>query len=444
MGIEMNASGGSVWLDIGIFACLMAAAAYFSSAETALTGVSRARMMALENNGDRRAALVNKLRERKDTLIGALLFGNTFINIVASSFATSVLIRLFGDKGVAIAAVGVTFFVLVFAEVMPKTYALMHSDKLALAMAKSVSIVMAIFSPVTITVSKIVQGVFHALNVDKGATSHEAQEEELRGAIALFKDMTGGGDGDQEKGAMLRSILDLADVRVEDIMVHRRNLRTINADWATARIVDEVLHSAFTRLPVWRDNPDNIVGLLHVKLLLNELRRCGGDITKLHIANAMLEPWFIPESTTLFDQLQAFRRRREHFALMVDEYGVLKGVITLEDILEEIVGQINDEHDTSVSGVHVQLDGSFVVEGKVTIRDLNREFDWRLPDEDYATVAGLLLHESQRIPGVGQTFTFYGFRFDILKRQRNQILSVRITPPHPATGVDQGTHVVSV
>jgi Mg2+/Co2+ transporter CorB len=419
---------GSLWADLAIFACLMGASAYFACAETALTGASRARMMALESDGDARAKLVNKLRERKDTLIGALLFGNTLVNIIASSFATAVLIRIFGEKGVAVAAVGVTAAVLVFAEVMPKTYALMHADRIALALARSVSLVMAVFSPVTMTVSKIVKGVFRALRVDKSASTPAAQEQELRGAIELFKDVMEVGE-DQEKGAMLRSILDLADVTVADIMVHRKNLRTISADWKTARIVDEVLHSAFTRLPVWRGSPDNIVGVLHVKLLLNELRRCGGDANRLNIANAMLAPWFIPESTTLFDQLQAFRKRREHFALMVDEYGVLKGVITLEDILEEIVGQIDDEHDVAVSGVHAQGDGSYVVDGKVTIRDLNREFDWGLPDENYSTLAGLLLHESQRIPATGQVFSFHGFRFEILRRQRNQITSVRIFPP---------------
>lgn len=421
-------TGGNFWLNLSIFAALIAASGYFSAAETSLTGASRARMAALESDGDPRAALVNRLRERKDAMMGALLFGNNLLNIFASAFATAVLMDIFGESGVAVATMGVTLAVLIFAEVAPKTYALTHADSLALHLARSVSVVMALFSPVTRAVSKIVGGVFRLLRIEAGNISETVREEELRGAIALFKG-TVDEDTEQEKGAMLRSILDLFDVKVEDIMIHRRNLRAINADWPASRIVDEVLHSAYSRLPVYRDNPDNIVGVLHVKLLLNELRRCGGDLGRMNINNAMLEPWFIPDSATLFEQLQEFRRRREHFAIMVDEYGVLKGVVTLEDILEEIVGQIDDEHDVVVSGVHAQLDGSFVVDGKVTIRDLNREFDWGLPDEHYSTLAGLLLHESQRIPGVGQVFSFHGFRFEILKRQRNQITSVRVTPP---------------
>jgi Mg2+/Co2+ transporter CorB len=430
MQIDTAAAGdpGNLWINLAMFAAMIAASAFFAGSETALTGASRARMTALESDGDKRAELVNKLRENKETLISALLLGNTFVNVLASSFATSVLMNIFGSHVIAVATVGVTLALLVFSEVMPKTYALMHSDRMALFIARPVFIVMAIFSPMTRAVSHVVRVMFHLLRIDSGSTTAGAQEQELRGAIALFKgaDDTG---REQEKSAMLRSILDLADVDVEEIMIHRRHVRTINAAWPVSRIVDEVLHSTFTRLPVWRGSPDNIVGVLHAKQLLSEIRRCGGDIAKANIANAMLEPWFIPQSATLFDQLQEFRRRREHFAVVVDEYGVLKGVVTLEDILEEIVGQIDDEHDKAVSGVHVQLDGTFVVDGKVTIRDLNREFDWDLPDEHYSTLAGLLLHESQRIPGVGQVFTFYDFRFEILKRQRNQITSVRVTPP---------------
>ena len=210
----------------------------------------------------------------------------------------------------------------------------------------------------------------------------------------------------------------------------------INTDMPVAQIVDVVLHSAFTRIPAWKDSPDNIIGVIHTKLLFQELRRCNNELSKFDLKNAMMEPWFIPESTTLFDQLQAFRERREHFAILVDEYGVVTGVITMEDILEEIVGQIDDEHDTASPGVRPQADGGFVVDGKVTIRDLNRDLKWKLPAEDYSTVAGLLLFEAQRIPAPGQVFTFYDFRFEILKRQRNQITLVRVTPPSEPAAQD--------
>lgn len=417
------------FVELILFFVLMLLSAFFSASETALTAASRARMHRMETEGNARAAVVNRLREHKDRLIGALLLGNNLVNISATALATSVLIKLFGEAGVAYATIGVTVLVLIFSEVMPKTYALLRPDRFALVVAPVVALAVYVFSPVTRLISYMVLGSFKLVGVQADAESAEAQQEELRGAIDLLAthEETDSGEG-QETRAMLRSILDLADVNVEKVMVHRKNVRMINADQPIDRIVDEVMHSSFTRLPVWRESPDNIIGVIHSKLMLQELRQCGGDVSKIDITRAMMEPWFIPESATLFEQLQAFRRRREHFAIMVDEYGALMGVITLEDILEEIVGQIDDEHDIAVTGVRPQADGSYIVDGKVTIRDLNRDMGWNMPDEDYSTVAGLLLYESQRIPSVGQSFNFHGFRFDVLKKQRNQITLVKMTP----------------
>lgn len=428
---------GSFWFELFAFLALIVCSAFFSCSETAMTAASRARMTALENSGDKRASLINKLRERKDRLIGALLLGNNFINTLASALATSVMITIFGETGIVYATIIVTAMLLIFAEVMPKTYALMHPDRLALFFAPAVSVTVAVFSPITHTVAKIVDTTFRIFRVDRGSDTFEAQEEELRGAIDLLGDEDRDGEEGHAKRFMLKSILDLAGIKVEQIMVHRKDVLMINAELPVAKIVDEVLHSAFTRLPVWKDRQDNIIGVIHTKLLLQEMRRCGGDVSKVDLGRIMMDPWFIPESTTLFAQLQAFRSRREHFAIMVDEYGALMGVITLEDILEEIVGQIDDEHDTAVSGVRPQPDGSFIIDGKVTIRDLNREMDWGLPDEDYSTIAGLILFESQRIPQVGQVFTFFDFRIEVLKKQRNQITQVRVTPP--AESAEGGT-----
>jgi len=182
-------------------------------------------------------------------------------------------------------------------------------------------------------------------------------------------------------------------------------------------------------MPLWRDDPDNIVGLIHTKWLLRELKAVGNDPSQINLEMICAEPWFVPDSTSLYEQLQAFRDRGEHFAFVVDEYGSYMGVVTLEDILEEIVGEISDEHDIHVPGLRKQPNGSYLVTGSVTIRDLHRELEWELPDEDYTTVAGLILHESQRIPDVGQSFVFFDYRFDIIRRHRNQITLVRITPP---------------
>jgi len=237
----------------------------------------------------------------------------------------------------------------------------------------------------------------------------------------------------KQERKMLRSILDLAEVTVVEVMTHRRQMVTIDADLPAGEIVDAALASPFTRLPLWRDEPDNIIGVLHAKSLLREVRAAGGKMANFAIEEIASPPWFVPDGTSLLDQLQVFRARREHFALVVDEYGSLLGLVTLEDILEEIVGDISDELDTHVAGVFPQPDGSYIVDGTVTVRDLNREFDWELPDEtDYSTIAGLVIYESRHIPEVGQTFTFFGFRFEILKRQRNQVATIRVMPPGSA------------
>jgi Mg2+/Co2+ transporter CorB len=261
----------------------------------------------------------------------------------------------------------------------------------------------------------------------------EHSEEELRGAIDLH---AGEGEEVRHERAMLRSILDLADVEVSEIITHRKQVGSIDAGLPPTEIVRAALESPHTRLPLWKDEPDNIVGVLHAKALLRAVQALPGNLDELDVLAIAHPPWFIPESTDLLSQLQAFRARHQHFAIVVDEYGEVLGIVTLEDILEEIVGEIADEHDVVIAdehdvvieGVKLQKDGSIVVDGAVTIRDLNRQFEWELPDEEAATVAGLVLYEARRIPEAGQTFVFHGFRFEILRRQRNQITSLKITP----------------
>ena len=419
---------GNIWFDLLGLLFLLLSAAFFAGSETAVTAASRGRMHALEGEGNKRAALINKLREKKEKLIGALLLGNTLVSVSIGSLATAATIATIGQQYVVFVTFIVATMLLIFSEVMPKTYALMHPDKMALFFAPLLNICVKLFSPATHAIEKTVQLIFKIFGVDKAGHSQEAQVEELRGAIDLLKHDEDAQERGHEKKAMLKSILDLANVTVEKIMIHRRNVRMVNIDLPPQEFVDEVLNSSYTRLPVWKESPDNIVGIVNTKLLLQEVRAAEGDMSKVDIQKALIAPWFIPESTTLFDQLQAFRKRREHFALMVDEYGALIGVVTLEDILEEIVGQIDDEHDSGVNGVRKQLDGSCNVEGNVTIRDLNRDMGWNIPDEEYATIPGLLLHESQRIPNVGQSFNFYGYRFQVLKKHRNQIAMVNVHP----------------
>ncbi len=405
---------------------LLCLSAFFSGSETALTAASKVRLTAHAKAGNKRAALVNKIRDQKDRMIGALLLGNNLVNILSSALATSVMIVLFGPQGVFYATIVMTFLVLVFAEVLPKTYAFHHADKMSMTIAPLVRIVIIIFAPVTEAVTWIVRGVLRLFGVDISKVGAGSHLELLRGAIEMHE---GGEKETQEQRAMLRSILDMFDVYVEEIMTHRQNVLMLDADEDVEKLVETVLESPYTRLPLWRGNQDNIIGIVHARWLLRELREAGGQSGKIKIDQVALEPWFIPETTNLFDQLQAFRERKEHFALVVDEYGSFQGIVTLEDILEEIVGEIDDEHDMSVSGVRKIQDGSYLVDGSVTIRDLNREFEWGLPDDEYATLAGMILFKSQIVPETGQSFRFHGFRFDIIKRQRNQITLVRVTPP---------------
>jgi Mg2+/Co2+ transporter CorB len=415
-----------IW-SIIIIAGLIVCSAFFAAAETALTAASRPRMHGLEGEGNRRAGIVNRLRLHMEQVIGTLLLGNNLVNIMASALATGVLIDVFGPKGVAYATAGMTVLIVVFGEVMPKTYAINNADRLALAVAPVMHALIRLAGPLIHVMQILVRAMLGLMGArvtaDLGADSAEA---ELRGAIDLHADATG---EEKESGAMLHSILDLGDVTIGDIMVHRSNLSTIDAGQSPEAIVEAVLASPHTRLPLWREEPDNIIGVLHAKALLRAVQASGGRLEDIDIVGLALPPWFVPDTTSLLAQLRAFRSRREHFALVVDEYGALMGIVTLEDIIEEIVGDIEDEHDINVSGVKREADGSYTVDGTVTLRDLNREFGWRLPDDDVATVAGLVLHEARRIPEPGQVFTFHGFRFEVLERQRNQIRLLKVTPP---------------
>lgn len=419
----------NIWISGLIILVLIGASAFFSGSETALTAASRARIHQRARKGDKRARVVRRLREDKETLLGALLLGNNLVNIMAASLATSVLVSLFGEAGVALTTLGMTLLLLIFAEVLPKTIAITHPDRTAVIVAPAVRWVVRILRPAVIAVRFIVKCILRLLRIEETSVlNQEAHEEELRGVIELHRS-----DDDpdtQVERQMLRSVLDLGDVEVEDVMTHRSRLVSVDASLPVDEIVEQVLNSPYTRIPLWRDEPDNIVGVLHAKALLRAIRNNPTELSENLIGEIAAEPWFIPDTTTLWDQLQAFRKRREHFALVVDEYGALMGIVTLEDILEEIVGDITDETDISVPGVRLQPDGSVTAPGTVTIRDLNRQFDWSLPDDKATTVGGLILYEARLIPEAGQMFEFFGFRFRILRRTGNRISAVRITPPN--------------
>ncbi len=414
------------WLTLLAILLLICASAFFSGSETALTATSRARMHSMEVNGDTRAGMVNALIERRDRLIGALLIGNNLVNILASSLTTSLFLGLLGDSGVAIATILMTVLLVIFSEVLPKSWAISTPERFALFVAPLVRPYVAIVGPLSSVVNWIVRKLLGIFGVSiSGEASMLSAHEELRGAVALLHREGSVVKADRDR---LGGVLDLGELEVSDIMIHRTAMRAVNADEPPELAIRTILESPYTRMPVWRGATDNIIGVIHAKDLIRALAEPNVEPQDLDIVKIAQKPWFVPDTTNLKDQLNAFLRRKTHFAVVVDEYGEVQGVVTLEDILEEIVGDISDEHDLEIQGVRQDSDGSIVVDGGVPIRDLNRAMDWQLPDEEATTIAGLVIHESKTIPEERQAFTFYGKRFIVLKREKNRITRLRIRP----------------
>jgi Mg2+/Co2+ transporter CorB len=406
---------------------LLAISAVFSAAETAMTGASRARMHQLERDGDAAAARVNKLLNDQETMIGSVLLGNNLINILASALATQVLTRTIpGALGVAVATGVMTVLVLVFAEVLPKTLAILRSDDAARLLSWPTLIMVRVCGPIIFAVQWAIRKTLGLFGVRMGMEMDVlAAHEEIRGAVEYHH---AEGLVETRDRWMLGGVLDLAEMDVSEVMVHRKAIAMIDADQGPRAIVAAALDSAHTRLPLYREEPENIVGVLHVKELLQAITEADGAIDAVDVGKIMREPWFVPETTSLKDQLAAFLKRKTHFALVVDEYGALQGLVTLEDILEEIVGEIEDEYDAEASDLKPGPDGAVSVDGAMSIRELNRAMNWDLPDEDAVTVAGLLINEAQTIPEVGQTFAVCGHQFRVADRRGNQITRLEIAP----------------
>lgn len=413
-------------VDIVALVLLILCSGFFSGSETALTAVSRARMFALAQDGLKRAGLVGRLREKKEKLIGTLLLGNTFVNIATASLATVLMVRMFGEEyGPIVATVVTTFLVLIFAEVIPKTIALHHADRMSLLVAPLVALVIQVLAPITWFVQQIARAALWVLRVNlQTEIDADAAAEALRGTIELHHSE---GEMVKENRDMLGSILDLNERSVSEVMLHRSQVESIDLALEPESIISAAIASNHSRIPLWKDHGENIVGVLHLKDLLRLVRQQKIGITREMIRRIAQKPWFVPESTTLADQLNAFRSKRKHFACVVDEYGAWLGILTLEDIIEEIVGEIDDEHDPLAIAEIIPYGGSaYRVAGSVTIRDLNRQLDWDLPDENATTVAGLVLHEARVIPDVGAVFEFYGYRFTIEEKRANQITQLLI------------------
>ena len=411
-------------LSISIF-ILLILSAFFSGSETALTASTRSRLTGLNIKGKKNAQIAINLLNDKESLIGAILLGNNLVNILASSLATSLLIKMFGDSGVAYAVLIMTVLIVIFAEILPKSYAISNSEKMALTISPIIRPFVFFLSPITWLMEKIVHGILaiFGMNYIKNSRSLSVQDE-IRGTVDLHHKEGRLYKFDKD---MVKGILDLSVIGIEDVMVHRSNMFTVNIDDDSNNIISAVINSPYTRIPVWKNDAENIVGIIHAKNLLRLIStKKNLPILNEDIKKTLLEPWFVPETTTLKEQLQMHLNKRTKLAIIVDEYGALMGMISLEDIIEEIVGDISDEHDVIVKGVDVNSDGSFNINGNVEIRDLNREYGWELPDSEANTISGLIIHESRSFPKPGQKFNYYGFQFEILETQDNQISLLKV------------------
>lgn len=423
----------ALWLTAASIIVLLAMSAFFSGSETALTAASRAKLRSRADKGDTGAQAAIAVSSDSERLIGAILLGNNVVNILSASLATALFTRILGGSGVAIATIVMTVLVLIFSEVMPKTYAISAPEKVASLVARPIRLITIILSPIVTVVRLIVRGMLGIFGLKTDPGSHMFSiEEEIAGALSIGH---AAGAVHKEDRDRLLGALDLGNRTVEEIMLHRSEIQMIDADLPPEKILDTILASPHTRLPVYRDERENVVGVVHAKDLLRAVNRAvreagdPGAAARFDIMSVVMSPYFVPETSALDEQMREFLKRRTHFALVVDEYGSLRGLITLEDILEEIVGEIADEHDTEADQtLKPNAHGDYLVEGGMTIRDLNRQLDWTLPDEEANTVAGLVIHMAQSIPEQGQVFSFHGYRFEVVTRRENRITRLRIRP----------------
>ena len=396
-----------------------------SGSETSITSVSKSKIHKLAIRGDKRAQQLLHLIKNKSDFISSLLIGNNFVNILASVLATAILIKYYGDKGILYSTILMSLLIVIFSEVLPKNYALIRPDRFALAMSKYLIVFSKIITPIMLLVKAINWSFFKIMRIDleNKATSKTARED-IRNIINMHEDE---GRLLKDEGDMLNAILDLKEITVEKIMTHRKNIYSIDLNNKN-EFFPRISKSSFSRIPVWKENPNNILGLIHAKNVLTNLNDQGQlDIAK--IKENLIKPWFVPETTKAKDQLNEFIQRKEKLAFVVDEYGELMGLISMEDIIEEIVGNIFDEKDFSTIGIRKIDINTYRIRGDVNIRDINRELDIQIPDTFYSTIAGYIIHETESFPDVGQIFSFGDIRYEIVNKNKNQITQIKMVLP---------------
>ena len=426
-------------VNVIIALALLAANAFYVAAEFALVKARGFSVNVMAEQNRFAARLVQKMLGNIEAYLACCQLGITMASLglgwVGEPTVSGLLEPILDPFGMPESALRFTSFLIGFlvfsslhivvGEQVPKTLAIREPVPVSQWIAYPLHISFLLFYPLNWLLNSASRSILRMLRVREGSNQEILSEAEIEGLVEVSAE-----HGKMEVGQAeyIQNVFRFGELQVSDVMVHRTEMVTINADDPPEEIVNAVLKAEFTRIPLWRNSPENIVGILHAKDLLRAIQNAEGDHSKIDVMAIALPPWFVPDIRPLSEQLKAFRRRKTHFALVVDEYGEVEGLVTLEDILEEIVGDISDEHDTPVPGVRPQPDGSVNVDGAVPIRDLNRAMDWNLPDAEATTVAGLVIHEARSIPDVGQSFTFHSFRFSVLRKQRNRITALRITP----------------
>jgi Mg2+/Co2+ transporter CorB len=398
-------------------------AAFLSASETAVTASSpfRLHQMAKKNPA---ASVLLELQKRMPILISCLLFTNICVLNGMASISTELFRQYLGPAGLLVAPIVMSALTALYVEILPKIYVYQCPERAALFLVPMLQFLKRFLFPVTLLMDRMAQGSLAAFGIKvSGNKENSSTLEDLRGAIDLH---AGSGIISHER-AMLRSILDLSQITVSEIMVHRKNIVSFNVDLPFEDLCEHLLTVPYTRVPLWKDSPDNIVGVVHLKNLVRYLQK---DVHRevCDIRAMMKTPWFIPESSTLFYQMQLFKERHSHQAFVVDEYGSLLGMVTLEDILEEIVGEIRDEYDVDFPGVRTTPQGTYLIRGCVTLRDLHRQYEWSFEEPSVSTLAGLILHECRTIPEVGTVLRIQNFEMKILRVHHHQVTLIEVTP----------------
>jgi len=408
------------YLPIFYIAILIVISGMFSGSETSVTSVNRSKIHKLANKGDKKAKNLLKLIDNKNDLISSILVGNNIVNILASVLATALLIDYFGSEGIFYSTLVMTCLIVIFAEVLPKNIALIKADRFALFFSWPLTVFVKIFYPVNLILKFLNHLVYKIFGIDQKNSAHSVTED-IRNMIDMHEDE---GDLHKDESEMINAILDLKEITVEKIMTHRKNIFSLNLN-ETEKIYSTIAKSSFSRIPIWEDNPNNILGIIHAKNILSNLDN-DGKIDLKKIKEGIIQPWFIPETTKVKDQLNEFIKRKEKIAFVVDEYGELMGLISLEDIIEEIVGNIFDEKDFSTIGIRRVNENQYRIRGDVNIRDINRELDLNLPENNASTLAGYIIFKTEALPEVGQTFKFNNIIYEILNKNKNQITQIKV------------------